>query len=421
MTGYPTANQHQVKFLYQKANLQIGQKIKKGGTISKRKYRNRDWLYEKYVEEGKNQKEVSELCDVTHSTVNKWINKLDIPKRSRSEILKGSIHLDDKIEIDKEWIIDQYVNKKRTTKDIGQEIGYKDGRPIINILRDEGINIRTPGDYFRLDIDENWLREQYIDKKRSAMDIANELGYSDVGIFNALERFNIDTRKAENHFNPTNKFIELLDGTLLGDGWLRGYKTSGDYGLEQNNRPYIKWMYDKFNNFGIDGRIRERTTTRKEIARNFGRNPPEDDKELNSYTFNTLRYKELKNQYSRWYPNGSKIIPKDINITPLNMFIWFLEDGSAYWGSTKKVKFHTNGFNKEHVLMLKDKLSNELNISLSLYETPDDRGKQPVLLINRVKNMYKFIDYIIDIPEELKPYYGYKFPNLKEPALKLRR
>lgn len=387
-----------------------------------KKYRNREWLYEKYVKEEKTQKEVSRMCDVTYGTVNKWINKLDIPKRSRSEVLKGNIHLDKEIEIDREWIIEQYIDKNRTAEDIGEEIGYSDGRPILNILKEEGVDIRSPGDYFRLDIDEEWLREQYIEKKRSAQDIADKYGCSDTSIYNALEHYNIETRKQENHCNVTEKFLGLLDGTLLGDGWLTGGNTSAQYGIEQNNKPYIKWMYNKFNNFNIDGRIRKRTRTREETAESFGRTVPDNNKEFTYHYFNTFYYKELKEQHIRWYPNNVKVIPKDIHITPLSMFIWFLEDGSAYWGSTKKIHFYTNGFDKEYVIMLKNKLSDKIDIpSLSLYETSKERGEQPVLIINRVDDMYKFINYILDIPEELKPYYGYKFPNLKQPALKLRR
>jgi len=254
------------------------------------------------------------------------------------------------------------------------------------------------------------------------MDIANELGYSDVGIFNALERFNIDTRKAENHFNPTNKFIELLDGTLLGDGWLCGYNKSARYGLEQNNKPYLKWMRNKFHNFDIKfGKVHDKITTASGIAKRFGRPPPEEDKEYLTYSINSLSYRELKEQHLRWYPDGDKIVPKDVHITPLSVFIWYLEDGTINYKRTEgELTFCTDGFKTDGVKILKDKVSDKVGIKISLSEQKSSNYR-PRLSIYRLEDINKLISYITSIPKELKPYYGYKFPNLKEPALKLRR
>lgn len=386
-----------------------------------KKYRDKDWLYKQYIEEKKTQKEISKICQVHPETIRRWMNRFSIPKKSQSEILKGNIHLDDPINIDKEWIIEQYVDKGRTAKDIGQEIGYKDGRPILNILKKENVNIRTPGDYFKLDIDREWLKKQYVDKERSAMDIANEVECSDVGIYNTLERFNISTRKQENHFNPTENFLELLDGTLLGDGWLRGYNISGEYGIQQNNKPYIKWMQNNMNQFGLTGWISKDIKTSFEIADRIGHKRPDQNKEFDSYTFATRRYRELKKQHTRWYPNGQKIIPKDIRITPLSVFVWFLEDGTISYKKTEgQLIFCTDGFNIDETKKLKAMLSNIIDIKVSIASGKSSNYK-PRLAIYRLSDIDKLLDFMVNIPEELKAYYGYKFPHLKEPVFKLRR
>lgn len=51
--------------------------------MSKKQYQNRDWLYEKYVEEGMSDKEISDICDVSDSTICRNRNKMGIEGREK--------------------------------------------------------------------------------------------------------------------------------------------------------------------------------------------------------------------------------------------------------------------------------------------------------------------------------------------------
>lgn len=47
----------------------------------KRKYKDRNWLYQKYVEEGLTQGEIAQLCECSHSTIHRQMKKLGIEAR----------------------------------------------------------------------------------------------------------------------------------------------------------------------------------------------------------------------------------------------------------------------------------------------------------------------------------------------------
>jgi len=53
-------------------------------------YRNKKWLYQKYVEEKLSMEEIGKLINCPYSLIFLWLHKLNIPIRSRSEALKLS-------------------------------------------------------------------------------------------------------------------------------------------------------------------------------------------------------------------------------------------------------------------------------------------------------------------------------------------
>lgn len=52
--------------------------------MSKKQYQDRDWLYEKYVEQGLTNVEIADICDVSDATICRWKDKLDIPSRDKT-------------------------------------------------------------------------------------------------------------------------------------------------------------------------------------------------------------------------------------------------------------------------------------------------------------------------------------------------
>jgi|TARA_R100001198_G_scaffold97030_1_gene91281 hypothetical protein len=62
-----------------------GRKIKVITQIvkSEQQYRDRDWLAEQYTVKDMSMQEIADICDVSAMTINLWLNKYDIPTRSR--------------------------------------------------------------------------------------------------------------------------------------------------------------------------------------------------------------------------------------------------------------------------------------------------------------------------------------------------
>lgn len=54
------------------------------------KYRNSEWLEQKYWDEELSTSEIAELCDCTKVTISDWMDRHDIPKRSKSERIRLS-------------------------------------------------------------------------------------------------------------------------------------------------------------------------------------------------------------------------------------------------------------------------------------------------------------------------------------------
>lgn len=52
------------------------------------KYRQEEWLRERYIEERKTTREIADICDVTAPTIQNWLHKHDIEVRHGSEAIK---------------------------------------------------------------------------------------------------------------------------------------------------------------------------------------------------------------------------------------------------------------------------------------------------------------------------------------------
>jgi len=75
----------------------------------KAKYRNKDWLYKKYIEEGLSRKEIANLCNCGKSTISEWLRKFKIND-------KLNIYSDYKITLKEIFIRDYGIDGERIDK-----------------------------------------------------------------------------------------------------------------------------------------------------------------------------------------------------------------------------------------------------------------------------------------------------------------
>lgn len=183
-------------------------------------YRDKEWLYKQYHEQGKSGCEIAEICDVSSHTIYTWMRKHGIERRSENN--KEGKHND------KEWLIQEYVEKERSTHDIASEIEVTAGTINYN-LEKFGIVRRDKstagGRAARESItpdelcNEEWLREKYIEDGLSQSEIAELVDRAPHAVSRAMRRLGIETRKPGPQPGPEHPLWKGGRPRYYGENW----------------------------------------------------------------------------------------------------------------------------------------------------------------------------------------------------------
>lgn len=185
------------------------------------------------------------------------------------------------------------------------------------------INYNNKGDIIKLYKSPQWLYDKYKCEKLSTYQIGHICGVSPHTICYFLKKYSIKIRSigerhhlsTGNHCSLSPKAIEWIDGELLGDGCLfpiSKYSARFHYGSKYNE--YINYVSNTLCDFGI------RRTGKIGLRKNANFHK--------IYQYVSKGYIELKLIYEKWYPNGKKIVPEDLELTPLVCKQWYIGDGS---------------------------------------------------------------------------------------------
>jgi len=117
----------------------------------------------------------------------------------------------------------------------------------------------------------------------------------------------------------------VIIGCVLGDGYLRKLPGRKDAFLEINHsfkaKEYVDWKYS--------------------ILKNICLSPPKKRKlkeGREAYRFFTRQHPEITKIYERFYRSGKKVVPHGMEIDPVILAVWFMDDGSK----TKKGDVYLN-------------------------------------------------------------------------------
>ena len=168
----------------------------------------------------------------------------------------------------------------------------------------------------------------------------------------------------------TQRQKDIIIGTVLGDSYLEPNKFGSSIQIKQSNehKDYVFWLYN-----------------------------------------------ELDKLRDLFYPEGKKIIPKDINkilTSPISLAVWFIDDGTLDYRPKDHCAFHlcTNCFTKEDTSKLIDVLKNNFGIVSSLHYTLC-RGKRHCRIYIGAQGRDRFIElitpYILDC-------FKYKLPQYRK-------
>lgn len=306
-------------------------------------YRNKEWLEKKYIERQLSTIQIAKLCNCSRTTIVNLIKKLNIPIRSHSE----ASHLRYQREIrndkycNKKWLEKKYLKEKLSTTQIGKLCGV------------------------------------------SHQTILDWLYKSDIPIRNIGERIHLGK---VNHCNLSKEAIEWLNGELLADGCLSSRSIhSAIFAYGSKYPEYAHYVSNILDSFGIKqmGKINKRYY---------------EDSDYSTYHYASLAYEELIGLKEKWYLNKHKIVPKDIELTPLTCRQWYIGDGSLSHqkGRMPHIRLATNGLFIEDIEWLVLQLN-----KLGFLAKQRDHGHRIGISAYSTKD---FLDYIGECPVECYKY-----------------
>jgi len=148
----------------------------------------------------------------------------------------------------------------------------------------------------------------------------------------------------------TPDLLEFLGGELQGDGCVTmNGNRSAYYSHTSKYKEYLIWLSGLFDKWGIEqsGQIARRRDKQSEFHGAI------------TYRYKSRSYPELVPIRQRWYPNGKKTVPKDLELTPIMARQWYLGDGGFdnYERKHPGVVLSTCDFDRQSI----DHLIEELN------------------------------------------------------------
>lgn len=181
------------------------------------------------------------------------------------------------------------------------------------------------------------------------------------------------------------EIIECIDGFLLGDGHISKSSCKLEWSVK----------YEEFSNY-LANLFKEYYITQKQYS-------VFDNRTNKYYTSNrgTSRcFAFLKEQRKRWYPDGKKIVPKDVKITPKSVMLWYLGDGCL---RGVNISLSTLCFSKEDNQFLCEKLK-QIGIDAHV-----NKSNNIYIKLDSVREFFKYIginevrcyDYKFNIPHEI--------------------
>lgn len=218
-------------------------------------------------------------------------------------------------------------------------------------------------------------------------------------------------------FELTDEMKQIIEGSLLGDGYLSGNKnnTKASYGIFQkaDRKDYVDSIYEKFKPFCLSP---PRQFKRYKI------DPITGERKLEgiSYGFRTRQHKAFSEFFKRFYAfeqkeDGSekltKKVPRDLILSDCTLAYWVMDDGAK---KGKGLRLHTEGFYIDDVEFLKQKLL-ELGVKTSIQnQTKMYKNKNESEPRKRsYKILYIWVDSMEDFRNRVWPYmhplFFYKF------------
>lgn len=190
--------------------------------------------------------------------------------------------------------------------------------------------------------------------------------------------------RQNNAFKQSKEIQSIIDGLLLGDAWIEQKPCQDNARLAiEVNKDSSDWIQSISKVFQSHN-IKHAVSTRK--PRNKAINGIETTSK-ESVILRTSPYPNFAKQRQRWYPNGYKIVPKDLELNKIALAHWYCGDGST---NNYLVRIYTNNFTKNDCDFLAEQLLDNFNCKFSISFS---RGK-PILDLYNNSEREAFLELI---------------------------
>src|SRR5580704_15084844 len=155
---------------------------------------------------------------------------------------------------------------------------------------------------------------------------------------------------------------QLLEGMLLGDGHLERQKGALAARLKiehsVNQAAYVAWKHDEWRDWvSTPPRERQKRNRLGTVSTNIG--------------FSTLSHVELERFRERFYRDRRKVVPEDLELTPLSMAVWFMDDGSRKSSQCRGLYLNTQSFTAAEVELLRSVMQRDVGVQTTVRKQRD--------------------------------------------------
>jgi hypothetical protein len=147
--------------------------------------------------------------------------------------------------------------------------------------------------------------------------------------------------------NLTQHELEVIQGCLLGDGSLSINGKSSCFHYGSSNYDHVKYVWKQLKEL-VTPRYKD-GPIKREIYDNRTK------KTYINYSIRTKSNKIFYNLRTKWYPEGIKIVPRDLKLTTTITLLWYIGDGSIAKDSGM-IKLCTDSFDRDSLKLLNDQL-----------------------------------------------------------------
>lgn len=167
-----------------------------------------DWWFEQHVTNGRKLTDIAKELGVSYPTAQVWMKKSGVEQQNVRIGKEAHALLNDP-----NWLREQYLTKRRTINNIAQELGVTHGT--VRLYRDEvhkiePENVRLSAEAHSKLNDPEWLENQYVTNNHSLTYIAQQLSVDGTTVAKYVSNLNIPIRRGINSSAGEQQVIDFI-------------------------------------------------------------------------------------------------------------------------------------------------------------------------------------------------------------------